>query len=388
MSLRVLTIALVLILLISAVVIADDREEIVIQKQELDAIQKEVEAGHLKLDSLKRAEQDLRDRIKTSDNKIAGNRKVLGDLTKEADRLKAEIASSETALDQHSLSLDLSRRRYLGNIRQFYLAAHGPVELFSEDANEELRLQRQVTYLTAVAGFESGLVDQASELLGESEQRLGQLSGEKGKVEEARKKREKANRREIDQHKKREKDLAEVRHTKTEETDRVLTLEIAAREMAQIIERLQLEARQRELGRQGAVDASIFASLKGQLLSPYKGKIVSAYGSMVDPVTNLKSFNPGITINGQAGSKVVAVASGTVVWVGDLRGYGVFVIIRHDEEYFTTYAGLGQTFVTTNEYILAGNRLATSGADGVVKFELRQGSKALDPVKWINIESL
>ncbi len=377
------------LLLPHSVVFADERDQILTQKQELEAIQKEVEAGRKKLDSLKQSELSLQKRLIDSDQQIAGNKKVIQRLTRESGKLKQEIGATETKVDQRQLELELSRRRYLGNIRQFYLAAHQPSAPLSEDLNEEMRLHRQIVYLAAVAGFESGQVRQASELLVQTRETMNQLSGEKSKVARLRKKRESANLLAVNRKRKQQKDLEHLLRAKTEETDRVLTLEMAAREMEQIIARLQREAQERELRRQeDAGGPSIFASLKGMLLSPYKGKITIPFGPQVDPVTNLKSYSSGITIKGAAGRKVVAVASGTVVYVGNLRGYGKFVIISHDDQYFTTYAGLGEMLVTTDEYVLAGNKLAVSGADGVVKFEMRQGRKALDPIKWIRIESL
>jgi len=76
-----------------------------------------------------------------------------------------------------------------------------------------------------------------------------------------------------------------------------------------------------------------------------------------------------------------------VVYVGSLRGYGNFIIIDHDDQYYSTYGGLGKTSVEVNEYVLAGTTLASVGEKGQVKFELRHKREPLDPVKWIKIES-
>jgi len=381
-------IILTCVLTIGANAFADERDQILIQKQELETIQTEVEEGRKMLDSLKQTELSVQKRLLDNEQQIAGNRKVIRRLSREADEIRQSIAAAETELGQRQLELDLSRRRYLGNIRQFYLAAHHPSTPFSSDLNEECNLHRQIVYLTAVAGFESGQIQQAAGFLVQTGERMGQLSGEKKKVTKLRQKRESANVLAQNRKQKQQKDLERIRRTKTEESDRILTLEMAAREMEQIIDRLQREAQERELSQRTEPGGpSIFASLKGQLLSPYKGKVTTPFGPAVDPITNLTSLSSGITIKGAPGRRVVAVASGTVAYVGNLRGYGIFVIIRHDEEYFTTYAGLGETIVTTDEYVLAGNKLAVSGASGVVKFELRQGSRALDPIEWIRIDS-
>jgi murein DD-endopeptidase MepM/ murein hydrolase activator NlpD len=133
---------------------------------------------------------------------------------------------------------------------------------------------------------------------------------------------------------------------------------------------------------------SAFAAQKSMLQPPFRGKIIDGFGQHVDPVTRLKSFSPGITIKGQAHGTVRSVASGTVAYCGSLRGYGNFVIINHDHQYYTTYAGLGEILVSDGQFLRARARLGTAGKDGVVKFELRNGHEPLDPVKWIKIESL
>ena len=112
-----------------------------------------------------------------------------------------------------------------------------------------------------------------------------------------------------------------------------------------------------------------------------------SFGNHTDEVTNLKSFSPGVTIKGQSRAPVKAVASGMVAYVGNLRGYGNFVIINHDDEYYTTYAGLGEANVVQDSYVSSGSRIAHAGEDGVIKFELRQGSQPLDPIEWITIDA-
>jgi murein DD-endopeptidase MepM/ murein hydrolase activator NlpD len=184
---------------------------------------------------------------------------------------------------------------------------------------------------------------------------------------------------------KQEKELKNTQRKKTVESDRFITLKQAAEEMESIVQRLLDEAAQRE--RAGNQRVSFFAELKGTLLAPYKGRIIDSWGDKVDPVTNLRSTSPGIKIKGVAGRKVSSVASGTIAYVGELRGYGNFIIINHDDRFFTTYAGLTSVIVTTDQYILAGEKLGVSDSDGVIKFEIRDNMKTVDPVEWIQIES-
>ncbi len=367
---------------------ANEEGDILFQKKDLDEIQKEVEQSRHKLDSLKQVELKIQKNVSGYDQKIASNKKVLSRLNRQLKKLKKEIVQGEGELATGRELLDRARRRYLGSIRQFYLATYRSGEVFSEQVNDELQLNRQMVYLTALAGFESGNIAQAIAYLSQSSDRLAQLTGEKKKVTGLKKKKETATSLEKTRKQKEQRALEQLRRKKSAEADRILTLQQAAQEIERIIARLERQRQESTAAIPGQPSGpSVFATLQGQLLSPFKGKIVIGFGHSRDEITKLKSFSPGITIKGKPGQKVVAVADGTVAYVGSLRGYGNFVIINHSDRYYSTYGGLGKMSVGTNEYVLAGTTLAQAGKEGLVKFELRHGREPLDPVKWIRIDS-
>ncbi len=365
-----------------------DKTNILSQQKELEKIKAEVEASKAKLDSLKQNEMGIQKQISETDQRISSNKKVISRLGKELRDLQDKVKLTEQELDTQQKQLDLSRRRYLGNIRQFYLSARQPSYGFSQRPNEELEMSRKVTYLTALAQFESGLIVNASDFLAQTLDKKNQLSGERKKVTNLKQKKETATVLATTQKEQQEKNLEKIRRRKTQEADRMLTLEQAARDMEQIIARLQREAEKRRLAsRETQQKPSSFAALRGQLAAPYHGEVVQTFGDQVDKITNLRSFSSGIIIKGKPGTPVQAVASGTVAYVGNLRGYGNFIIINHDDQYYTTYAGMAQPSVKTNEYVLSGSTLGASAEDGMVRFEIRQGKTALDPVEWIRLDS-
>jgi len=367
---------------------ADKEDNIIYQKNDLDRIQKEVKESRTNLDSLKQGELLVQKRISEYDQKILSNKKIVSRLNKQLNQLKKGIADADNQLERSRLHLDRTRRRFLGNIRQFYLAARKSPEVFTESPNKESELNRQIVYLTALADFESGNVVQSSTYLTQSLEQLSRLTGEKKKVSRLKKKKETATALEKSQKSQQQKELEHLRRTKSEEADRMLTLQQAAREIERIITRLERERQESISADQGQpLGPSAFAALKGQLALPFKGKIVVGFGTSMDPITKLKSYSPGITIKGKTGQEVVAVADGTIAYGGNLRGYGKFIIINHDDQYYSTYGGLEETLVEANEYVLGGTKLGLAGQDGLVKFELRRGSKPLDPVKWIRIDS-
>jgi len=381
-------VAALLLLAVASDVQSGKKDKMLDQKRELEQLQHDVDEGRRRLDSLQEAGNVVQKKIGEYDQKISSDRKVIRRLGKELDQLQMNIAEADSQLTTHRELLDRNRRRFLGSIRSFYIAADEPDHLLAEQPNTEAESRRKVLYLSALADYELANVDEASQLLSRSGDELDQLSGRHNEVRGLKKNRETSYALETSRKEKSEKSLDQLRRKSRIEADRVIMLQKAAEEMAAILARLEEERIQ--TGSRGTASAgpSFFAGLKGTLPSPYRGKITQSFGEHVDDVTKLKSFSPGIDIEGRASRSVYAVASGTVAYAGELRGYGNFVIINHDHQYYTTYAGLGKVSVREGQYLRTRDVLGNSGDSGVIRFELRKGREPLDPVKWLNFESI
>jgi lipoprotein NlpD len=93
----------------------------------------------------------------------------------------------------------------------------------------------------------------------------------------------------------------------------------------------------------------------------------------------------GIEIAGRAGMPVKAVAAGRVVYAGDgIKSYGLMVIVKHDNGYVTAYGNNRKILVHEGDTVTQGSTIAEmgtrSGAQGLLQFEMREGSHAVDPL--------
>jgi lipoprotein NlpD len=100
-----------------------------------------------------------------------------------------------------------------------------------------------------------------------------------------------------------------------------------------------------------------------------------------------KESNKGIDIAGRMGEPIQAAAAGKVTFVGNLRGYGDFLVIRHNNDYISVYAHTSKILVKKDQSIAKGQKIAEIGSSDAdqpkLHFEIRQQGKPVDPLKLL-----
>ena len=66
-----------------------------------------------------------------------------------------------------------------------------------------------------------------------------------------------------------------------------------------------------------------------------EGYISSYFGERMDPFNGEEAFHKGLDFASDAGTDVLAVASGIVTWAGPREGYGNLVEVNHGNGYVT-----------------------------------------------------
>jgi murein DD-endopeptidase MepM/ murein hydrolase activator NlpD len=114
---------------------------------------------------------------------------------------------------------------------------------------------------------------------------------------------------------------------------------------------------------------------------PARGRVIANFGKRPDGI-----HNDGINIAVPQGTEVVAAEGGRVAYAGsELKGYGNLILIRHDNGWVSAYAHNEQLLVKRDDVVRRGQLIAKAGRTGTVDqpqlhFELRQGSKPVDPL--------
>jgi septal ring factor EnvC (AmiA/AmiB activator) len=129
-------------------------------------------------------------------------------------------------------------------------------------------------------------------------------------------------------------------------------------------------------------DTQPFASLKGRLAWPLKGKVVADYGSRRKRGLRWK----GVVLDGRPDAEVRAISHGRVAFSDWLRGYGLLTIIDHGDGYMSLYGQNQSLYKNTGDWVEAGEVIAKSGENGKGKgelyFEIRHRGKPVNPKRW------
>ncbi len=133
------------------------------------------------------------------------------------------------------------------------------------------------------------------------------------------------------------------------------------------------------------IDGKPFKSLKGKLALPVNGKKANKFGVRR---TENNLIWTGWFLRAPANQAVKAVAGGRVVYADWLRGFGNLLILDHGQGYMSLYGNNETLYKQVGDSVRAGDTISTVGnsggnEDSGLYFELRFEGKPIDPAKWV-----
>nr|WP_275540840.1 peptidoglycan DD-metalloendopeptidase family protein [Aliidiomarina shirensis] len=111
-------------------------------------------------------------------------------------------------------------------------------------------------------------------------------------------------------------------------------------------------------------------------------------GSVTRRFSTHETGGQGMEFSGNRGDAIIAAAPGRVVYVGTaLRGYGQLIILKHNDDYITAYGHNDQLMVSEQQWVEAGQQIATMGSTGRddvrLRFELRFRGNSVNPENYL-----
>lgn len=149
------------------------------------------------------------------------------------------------------------------------------------------------------------------------------------------------------------------------------------KDLQTIISHLQTESK-------NSPDDLFFEQLHGKLHWPVKGKIIAHFGSLLDVGNQHLS---GVLIAAPQETPVHAIYAGKVIFANWLRGFGLLIIINHNNEYMSLYGRNHTLYAKVGDQVNTGDVIAAAGNSGgfnkpSLYFEIRQNGSAVNPNLW------
>jgi septal ring factor EnvC (AmiA/AmiB activator) len=128
--------------------------------------------------------------------------------------------------------------------------------------------------------------------------------------------------------------------------------------------------------------------LKGKLIWPLNGKVISSFGRKKSKRFNTYTFNNGIKIKPFRSEEIRSVYEGEIIFADYHLGYGKLIIIEHSSNFHSLYGHCEKFFKKQGDVVQKGELIALAGDTGsalgkTLHFEIRKDIKAQDPLKWL-----
>jgi murein hydrolase activator len=181
--------------------------------------------------------------------------------------------------------------------------------------------------------------------------------------------------------KQREKLLAQVKGEQRAKVRQLDEMDKSSQAIGDIFEQLEKERRQ-TFDAIWQRERELALRLKGRLYWPVRGSRVTAFGMQRESDSHLLTKSNGYDIATRTGAKVVAAATGEVLYIGWARGLERFVVVDHGGSIYSLYGNLDQVSVSEGDQVIRGEQFATA-VGARLHFEIRDGKNAVDPAAWL-----
>jgi septal ring factor EnvC (AmiA/AmiB activator) len=359
--------------------LASERE-LVKKEKKLEDVKKNIRETKESIKEISRKETTVLGELEKINKNLVRKRDELGKVYSSLKKLGGRIAGTDKNLKALEAERKALSKRLRSRLKAMYKMRKGGAlkVLFSSETSKDLG--RRYKYMAMIMETDSKLIEVSERNLLKLNAEKKRLEGLKSDLAREEKKLRVAKKDAETKLKDKKKLLKEVKRKKTKHLKLVKEFEGAKAELTDLISRLRKKSLRGLTGE--------FAAMKGRLVMPVKGKVVSFYGKVKHPKFQTVTFNNGIVIKAPFGSKIKSVYKGKVVYVGWLKGYGQVMIIDHGDGFYTLYGHLYKLLKKRGETVKAGTEVGLVGDSGPqdtagLYFEVRQGGIPRDPLAWI-----
>ena len=357
------------------------------QRNQLEEIRQDIKKYKADLQNKEKKETATVVMINALDREIDVSAGLLRSLNKETRRYGRQITTREKEIVELEEYLGKQQKKFAKRLNYFY--KHGRARDLELLLNVKSFNSARVwlTYAKKVADndrrtFKSILekkqkLERNRDLLrleiAEKKKAAEEIKGEEKRLQQGKKERKQF--------------LSKLRQDKEFIKQRLTEREHAAQQISRLIVEAETQRITKVQPRPADTGAE-FASLKGQMIWPANGKIITRFGKQRHPELKTITENLGIEIKATYGSSVCVVDDGEVWTITWQRGRGNIVIVSHDDGYYTVYTHLAEIQVELHQWVTQGQVIGTVGDTGslhgaVLHFQIWKNTTNLNPEEWL-----
>ncbi len=356
-------------------------KEIARQKRELDDLRERVEREQKALAGLKQRQTSALGRLERLAGSIRLTEEYLAKLETTERTLHSSVATAERDLAEVEARIRERNRVMARRVRVLYMRGSPDRQLLEGWEPGRGDFLRKVFFMKRVVRYDQSLLEEGRRDAAKRREALARLDARAREVASFRSR--KAREKETFSRAKREqeKSLAGIQSDVASRQEALREMEENARLITEIIAALE-RRRKEEMARTRKAASRLESGSRFCL--PVEGEVVSKYGLSYHSTLKTTTKNLGIEIQGKPGGPVRAAVSGEVALITRIPGYGMGVILDNGSEYFTIYANLAGIKVRPGGKVRTCEEIASVGTQpSRVYFEVRKGTKTLDPIVWL-----
>ena len=364
-----------LLLPLQAIAAEDEKAKLAELKNAITSLEKQLNkrdkdksklAAELKMNEI--AASASSKKIRLLNSKIKSRNAKLADLGKQQTELKLGIKKQNAVVSEQLATA-------------YKMGAQEPIKLLlnQEDPQQLARLFKYYNYVVDARN------EKIAQYMGDVEQLStvrNQVSEEKRSLDSAKAELEKDRQQLLANNKRRQTTLKQLNaslQSDKSKLEKLLKQRTALEELLKNVRRVV-----KKMALKTPPGGQSFASQKGQLSWPLKGKVAHSFGSKRSGSLNWD----GWLISAQIGEPVAAVHDGQVIFSNYMRGFGLLIILNHGDGYMSLYAHNEELLKDTGDWVLSNETISRAGDTGglnqpALYFEIRKKGQPADPKIWL-----
>ena len=351
-----------------------------VREQELEEVRERISELKRSMDRSAAARDRLTGRLQSAEVEISEKRIRLKELERERDYSISQKAKLDGQIEQREAELERELRELESQVRAAYMSGSQERIKLLLNQRDPATLGRLITYYRYLNDYRAGNIEAVSGHIRELAELRSKVAAEETRL--------------VNLAKQRYDELTKLNTAQEKRQQLLVSFRDRMADEGREIE--QLAAQEKDLSRLIAELSSIlsdypissespFSEHKGRLTWPVAGSLVHDFGQ--PRVTDQLRWN-GVVLAAPRGREVRSVYHGRIVFSDWLAGLGLLVIVEHGEGYMTLYGYNETTLKNTGDWVAPGDVIATVGDSGgqartALYFEIRRGTKPLNPRKWV-----